>query len=167
MRDTPQSIACGLGVGTFSACLPLFGAQTAIGVVLAIVLRGNKICAAFGTWLSNPLTYVPIFWLNYNVGLLLLPNVTAPDRLRWDSIDDMLAKMRDLSVPLGLGSLVNGVVVGVLVYGISLWLLRRRESSIARRHRAAALRRMHRHKLEAHRAALSSGKPSKIVEYNQ
>ncbi len=165
MRDTPQSIARGLGVGAFAGCLPLFGCQTAIGVMLAVLFRGNKLCAALATWLSNPLTYLPIFWLNYNVGLWLLPNVTAPDdRIRWDSVEDMLASMRDLSVPLGLGSLTTGAIVGLAVYAIVLLLLRRR----ARLKRHARVRRsLRRHKIGAIGSPVSSGKPSKIVEYNQ
>jgi hypothetical protein len=168
VRDRPHSIACGLGVGVFAACLPLFGGQTAIGVILAILLRGNKLCAALGTWLSNPLTYVPIFWLNYNLGLVLLPNFRAPDHLRWDSLDDMLQQMRDISIPLGVGSVVMGVLLGTITYAVSLFLLTLRNQRIARR-RQAILEQREREQQESHArsVALPSGKPPKIVEYNQ
>lgn len=171
VRDRPHSIARGLGLGVFAACLPLFGGQTAIGVLLAFLLRGNKLCAAIGTWLSNPLTYVPIFWLNYNLGLFLLPNFQAPAPLRWDSFDDMLLQMRDISIPLGVGSIVMGLLLGSIAYTVSLFLLTLRNRRIARR-RQALIDQRDRDMQESNErnkrsVALSSGKPPKIVEYNQ
>ena len=35
-------------------------------------MRGNHLLAAAGTWISNPLTYVPLYWFNYRLGSLLL-----------------------------------------------------------------------------------------------
>ncbi|TAF54994.1 MAG: DUF2062 domain-containing protein [Oscillatoriales cyanobacterium] len=168
VRDRPHSIACGLGVGVFASCLPLFGGQTAIGVLLAILLRGNKLCAALGTWLSNPFTYLPMFWLNYNLGLLLLPSFRAPDRLRWDSLDDMLQQMRDISIPLGVGSVVMGLLLGSITYAASLSILTLRNQRIERR-RQAILEQRKRDRQESppRSVALPSGKPPKIVEYNQ
>jgi uncharacterized protein (DUF2062 family) len=168
VRDRPHTIACGLGLGTFAACLPIFGGQTAIAVLLAILFRGNKLCAALATWFSNPLTYVPIFWLNYNLGLLLLPNFQAPDRLRWDSFDDMLVQMRDISIPLGLGSIVMGLLLGAAVYTVSLSLLMVRSRRIERRRQALIAQRASLSPDQSEQPAMaSSGKPPKIVEYNQ
>lgn len=180
VRDRPHSIACGLGIGVFAACLPLFGGQTAIGVLLAILFRANKLCAAIGTWLSNPFTYVPIFWLNYNLGLLLLPTFQAPAPLRWDSFDDMLSQMRDISIPLGLGSIVMGLLLGSITYTLSLSLLTLRNRRIARRRQARIDRRdrdtpesnepnerNERNEQNGRPVALPSGKPPKIVEYNR
>jgi len=168
IRDHPHSIACGLGLGIFAGCLPLFGGQTAIAILLAILFRSNKFCAALATWFSNPLTYVPIFWLNYNLGLWLLPNFEAPDRLRWDSFDDMLVQMRDISIPLGLGSVVMGLILGSVVYAISLSLLMVRSRRIERRRQASIAQRASLAADSGDQAALaSSGKSPKIVEYNQ
>ena len=64
--------ALGFGVGIFSGCFPFFGLQTLMGVFLAKILKGNRILAAVGTWISNPFTYVPLYYFNYRVGSLLL-----------------------------------------------------------------------------------------------
>ena len=169
VRDRPHSIACGLGLGVFAGCLPLlFGGQTAIAVLLAVIFRGNKLCAALATWFSNPITYAPLVWLSYNLGLWLLPNFQAPVQLRWDSFDDMLAQMRDISIPLGLGSIVMGVVLGTAAYTISLSLLMVRSRRIKRQRQALIAQRASLSAAEQNPVGVaSSGKPPKIVEYNQ
>ena len=54
--------ARGLAAGIFCGCFPFFGLQTLLGVALASVVRGNHLLAAAGTWVSNPFTYVPLYW---------------------------------------------------------------------------------------------------------
>ncbi|NET52369.1 MAG: DUF2062 domain-containing protein, partial [Merismopedia sp. SIO2A8] len=71
-RGSSGSIARGLAAGVFAGCFPLLGLQTIIGVAIAALIRGNKLMAAAGTWISNPLTYIPIFVFNFRVGQSLL-----------------------------------------------------------------------------------------------
>ena len=69
---SPGHRARGLAAGVFTGCLPFFGLQIVLGVALAAAIRGNRILAAAGTWISNPLTTLPICWLNYQLGVLLI-----------------------------------------------------------------------------------------------
>ena len=64
--------ARGLAAGIFCGCFPFFGLQTLLGVALATVVRGNHLLAAAGTWISNPITYVPLYWFNYRIGCWLI-----------------------------------------------------------------------------------------------
>jgi uncharacterized protein (DUF2062 family) len=64
--------ARGLAAGVFMGCFPFFGFQTLLGVGLASLVRGNHLLAAAGTWISNPFTYVPLYWFNYQLGCRLL-----------------------------------------------------------------------------------------------
>lgn len=64
--------ARGLAAGVFCGCFPFFGLQTLLGIALATALRGNHLFAAAGTWISNPLTYVPLYWFNDQIGTWLL-----------------------------------------------------------------------------------------------
>jgi len=64
--------ARGLAAGIFCGCFPFFGVQTLLGIGLASLLRGNHLLAAAGTWISNPITYVPLYWFNYQLGAWLL-----------------------------------------------------------------------------------------------
>ncbi len=71
-EGTPAKRARGLAVGVFSGCFPFFGFQTFIGILLAGLVRGNYLLAVAGTWISNPLTYLPLYWFNYKVGDVFL-----------------------------------------------------------------------------------------------
>ena len=76
--DTPllwqlnrKAVARGLACGVFWALIPL-PVQTLGAVASAIKLRGNVPMAMLGTWVSNPLTWVPVFYAGYRVGLAVL-----------------------------------------------------------------------------------------------
>ena len=75
-RGTPGRQARGLAAGIFCGCFPLFGIQTILGILLANFLKGNKVLAAIGTWISNPFTSLPLYWLNYEIGRGLLKTQT-------------------------------------------------------------------------------------------
>ena len=69
---SPFFNAKGLAIGVFSGCFPFFGFQTLIGVFLAKLFKGNIFLAAIGTWISNPFTYIPLYYFNYKVGSIFL-----------------------------------------------------------------------------------------------
>ena len=71
-EGSPGQRSRGLAAGVFAGCFPFFGLQTLLGVALASLLRGNRILAAASTWISNPFTYVPLYWFNYTIGQRLL-----------------------------------------------------------------------------------------------
>jgi uncharacterized protein (DUF2062 family) len=66
-------------------------------------------------WLTNPLTMPPVFYCTYKIGALLmgLPPRSFPHELSWDWISGQLSTLWQ---PFLLGSLVAGVVLGVLGY---------------------------------------------------
>ncbi|WP_114993855.1 DUF2062 domain-containing protein [Synechococcus sp. UW179A] len=123
-EGTPGQRARGLAAGIFCGCFPIFGLQTLVGIALASVVRGNHLLAAAGTWISNPFTYLPLYWFNYRIGALLLgpgrewPGFDAvnPDgfsQLGWSVISRLL-----------LGSSITGAVSAALGWWLSLnWLL--------------------------------------------
>ena len=71
-KGSPFQRALGFGLGIFSGCFPFFGLQTLMGVFLAKIFKGNTIFAALGTWISNPLTFAPLYYFNFKVGSALV-----------------------------------------------------------------------------------------------
>ncbi len=129
LRGKPKTIATGLAVGVFSGCFPFFGLQTFLAIALAIMLRGSKVAAVAATWISNPLTYVPIFVFNYKVGKLLLgiqESLILP--LDIDSLSSV-AKFQELGASFILalltGCLVVGAILSCITYFYSLAFLER------------------------------------------
>ena len=124
MRGTPEYIARGLAVGVFAGLFPIFGLQTIVGVALATLFQGHKIAAAAGTWVSNPLTYVPIYALNFQVGRLLL---NSQEEFIADSIISFQELMKygsQFVAALFLGCLVMGIICGTFSYFVGLKLIR-------------------------------------------
>ena len=128
-----HSVAFGVACGVFWAwiCAPV---QT-IGAVLSAMLgRGNVPLAMTATWLSNPITWGPCFWLSYEVGLLVTP------AKRINGISDMVSSAMDGGIfsgmwtvlkfigsnldqlyPLYVGGIVLGGFTALFAYaGISL-----------------------------------------------
>tara|TARA_B100000700_G_scaffold106393_1_gene120078 strand:+ start:119 stop:574 length:456 start_codon:yes stop_codon:yes gene_type:complete len=119
-EGSPSQRALGFGVGIFSGCFPFFGLQTLMGVFLAKILKGNSILAALGTWISNPFTYVPLYFFNYRVGSLLLNRNNFIVDFRHVNTNDLWSQGWYLSSRLLIGSTCVGLVIG-FIGGICLY----------------------------------------------
>lgn len=124
LQGNPQEMARGLASGVFAGCFPLFGLQTIIGIAIATVLRGNRILAAAGTWVSNPLTYLPLFAFNYQVGHWVLGGGPAQAFTDLDSLRGWMEMGTEVTLRLMLGSAIVGVVLAPLSYFLGVRLIR-------------------------------------------
>ena len=119
-EGSPFQRALGLGVGIFSGCFPFFGLQTLMGVFLAKILKGNSILAAVGTWISNPFTYVPLYYFNYRLGSSILnKNIVDYSHI---TTSELWSQGWDLSSRLIMGSICMGLFTGI-VGGLGLYFL--------------------------------------------
>ena len=60
--DTPHRIALGVAISTFVGFSPIMGMQTVVSIALAALFRANKaVCLPF-VWITNPVTFVPVYW---------------------------------------------------------------------------------------------------------
>lgn len=141
LQGTSEAIARGLAVGTFAGMFPIFGFQIICGVLLAAIIRGNKIAAATATWISNPLTYVPLLAFNFQVGQWLLKTneltFTRIEPLSWRQV---VRLGTDFMSTLFLGCLVMGSIAAVISYFGGLWLVHH----LRHRHYARRAKRVHR-----------------------
>lgn len=116
--------ARGLAAGVFCGCFPFFGLQIVLSVGVATAVRGNHLLAAAGTLISNPLTYVPLYWFNFLVGSRLLGPLAGADlddvnrSNLWDQGWDVLQRLL-------LGSTLVGALMA-LALGVMAYLLFRR-----------------------------------------
>ena len=120
-EGSPTQRSLGLGVGIFSGCFPFFGLQTLIGVFLAKIFKGNPILAAVGTWVSNPFTYVPLYYFNYRLGSLILNKDKKIVDFSHINTNELWSQGWYLSSRLVMGSICVGLVAGFLG-GVSLYL---------------------------------------------
>ena len=122
-NGSPLFNAKGLAIGVFSGCFPFFGFQTLIGIFFAKLVKGNIVLAAIGTWISNPFTYVPLYYFNYKVGSIFLNNSSNSTIEKSFVINDLLKQGRIFSLKLLLGSsfvgLLLALICGSIVFFIS------------------------------------------------
>ena len=126
LRGNPKVVAKGLAVGVFAGCFPFFGLQSLIGLFLATIVRGSKVAAYAATWISNPLTYVPLYIFNYKIGKLLLgiEDTTLP-ALDLESFTAFKELGSTFAVTLLTGSLVVGMILATIAYFYGLAILER------------------------------------------
>ena len=113
-EGSPFQRALGFGVGIFSGCFPFFGLQTLMGVFLAKIFKGNRILAAVGTWISNPFTYLPLYYFNYRVGSLLIYNDNDIVDFSHLTTNELWSQGWYLSSRLIMGSISVGLVTGIM-----------------------------------------------------
>ncbi len=99
-------------IGSIVAFLPLFGVQLLTVTALALILKVNLPVLAGLQFISNPLTLVPIYLVNYKIGSWLLGTVGfAPT-----SESTVGAVFSGVNSTM-IGGVVLGTLVGVLLYG--------------------------------------------------
>ena len=121
-EGTPAQRARGMALGVFSGCFPFFGFQTLLGVMLASLFRGNRLLAATGTWISNPFTYLPLYWLNYKIGSSVLRDNRAAPELSHLTRQELWDQGWFFSSRLLLGSTMIGIILG-LITGLSVYFV--------------------------------------------
>lgn len=109
-----RSVSGAVATGLFWALVPM-PMQTIPAVITAILLRVN-LPIVFGlVWLTNPITFPPILYLAYLLGLKLLPSQTQDIQFEI-SAEWIAASFNDIWQPLLLGSMVMAVTASVLGY---------------------------------------------------
>ena len=125
-NGTPFFNAKGVAVGVFCGYFPFFGFQTLFGLFLARVAKGNLFLAAIGTWISNPFTYVPLYFFNYKVGAFLLKNSKDIVFDKNLMIEELWEQGGVFSLRLILGSALVGFLLAS-ISGIIVFLLYKRK----------------------------------------
>ena len=147
MGGTPHVIALGIAAGAFAACLPYLGVQFITAGVLAWVLRASISAAMLSTFIANPLT-LPVIWsVSYRLGDAMLggsgeldtaklqEGLSRSGELLSQGAPGAMSSFADviwpIFMPISLGSLPLGVIVGVFFYYTSKPMI---EAYQSRRH---------------------------------
>lgn len=109
-----HSVSVAVFVGVFSAFLPLLG-QTPIAAMLALLFRCNLPISVLLVWISNPITFTPIFFTTYEIGrwVLQTPPIGFSIEFTWEWFNDEFLRIWK---PLLAGSVITGLLLGSLGY---------------------------------------------------
>lgn len=75
-----HAVAKGVAAGLFINVMPV-PFQMLLAAIVALFFRGNILIAALITWISNPLTFIPINYFIYKVGAFFVDGNTPPSQL--------------------------------------------------------------------------------------
>ena len=124
--DPPHRLAMGVAIGMFVTFTPTVGFQMVLVVLLAWLLRANKVAGVPVVWISNPATLVPIFFSCYVVGQMILGSepigqawwteLTTPPEGWFPAVSFYWSKLMEIAVPLWTGSLVVGLAIAYPTY---------------------------------------------------
>ncbi len=130
INDSPEKIALGVAVGVFAGLLP--GTGPAAALFLALTLKANRAAALFGGLLTNTWLSIVTFILAIKVGSVIL-------KLNWLLVQERVQKLfqefawmsffkfsfLEILLPVIIGYLVIGLVLGLLGYFLTLFIIRR------------------------------------------
>ncbi len=130
-NGSPIFNAKGVAVGVFCGCFPFFGFQTVLGLFLARLAKGNLLLAAIGTWISNPFTYIPLYFFNYKVGRFFIK--TSSDIIVDKNLsrNELWEQGSIFSLRLILGSALVGLFLAS-ISGCIIFLLYKRKTKKSR-----------------------------------
>ena len=163
INDTPESIALGVAFGAFVAMTPTVGIQIVIVLVCSVVIRANRLAGLVMIYISNPVTMIPIYWVDYIVGAraLRMEVVSRADfeqhfTLFTDKLDTdfwgsfgalwegLLGLGWEITVPMFTGGVLLGLLVGLPCYPLTLRGVRAHQRRKAHRQALQALRNLRR-----------------------
>ena len=109
--------------GIWIAMLPIVGIQMIVVFLLALIVRANLPLIVALQWISNPLTMAPIYFADYEIGLLILElfgvdygrNKLLTAEFDWSGMEFAdLWELVDTFPPMMVGGSVVGISLGVL-----------------------------------------------------
>ncbi len=114
-----ESVARGVAVGLFTGIVPLVSFQTLMAIGLSILIRANLPIALLVSWISNPLTILPLAYFTYYVGDWVLGH-SYPSQaihLNWPiNINNMQMLWSTFGIPFLVGLPIVAIGAAILGY---------------------------------------------------
>ncbi len=108
-----KSVSRGFAIGAFCAFIPLPG-QMVLAAFLSLTFAANLPISIILTWITNPLTYTPIFFFAYKIGCFFIATSIEPE-ITNEKIN-LLSNIKYIWEPLFLGSIILAFVGSVISY---------------------------------------------------
>lgn len=133
-----SAVAGGFALGIFIGFLPIMGFQMIPAVALSIRFKLSKLAAILGVWISNPVTFIPIYFFNYRTGALILghPGISEPhfiSLMEHFSFRIFITVGKTFILPLTIGCIVNGGIAAGISFVLVKQIYRYRHAELMKR----------------------------------
>lgn len=151
--DSMHGIALGIALGIFVGFTPPLGHHIVLVILLCSIFRANKFVALTFIWLSNPFTYVIVYYPSYLLGKRALAFFKNPGQVAPAQISEMFNESlsfgkvmtgfytsefwRELGsffVKIGFEMFTGGLIIGGIGAGLAYFMSYRLIGSYRRRH---------------------------------
>lgn len=98
LQGSPASLACGTAVGVFIGFAPVMPFKSMLILMITVAARSSTVAALLVcTLICNPLTYLPLYYIAWLIGDLLLPG-----RVSWEILQATVGNMREAGLVQGM-----------------------------------------------------------------
>lgn len=118
---TPHQIGLGFALGVLAAHLPVLPLQIVLALILAWLLKANKVSAVLGTYLTNPLTTIPFHLFFYHIGKALVPFEVPQISQDMLEVEVIIKAGWELYATMCVGALILAVPLSILFYFLAKW----------------------------------------------
>ncbi len=121
-----DSVCRGLSIGMFWAFIPI-PLQMVPATFFCWLGQANLPLALLAVWISNPLTYIPIFYLEYKIGLIFFDynnsdsdfdklTIGLSNKTLMEVLTQFINATESIILPLMIGSVVLSVSMAIVGY---------------------------------------------------
>lgn len=140
LTGTPHAVAAGVAAGVLTSFTPFMGFHFIIAALFALILGGNLLASALGTFFGNPLSFPFIWAATFSTGnWILRRGVTDHELSLADALTQIklskfwtegfaegvaqIANIWDPFIkPMAVGALPVGVPIASVAYVLTRWL---------------------------------------------
>lgn len=120
-NEPSDRLALSFAIGVFVAFTPTLGLHFLTTLLVAWVMKLNKLMALLGTALNNPWTFVPICGSSMWVGLKIWPLTAGASKLNWSNLSfQNLGMLKSYILPFIIGSTLLGIIFSIASYFLIL-----------------------------------------------
>ncbi len=126
LNDSPHKIALSFAVGVYISISPFFGFHTILAILLSVLFRLNKIATIAGSWMNNPWTLAPVYYIDFKLGSFFLGN-HVKFNIKPFTFEHYLNGGKDVFFDIFVGSVIFGIFVSVVTYFFLKFILEKRK----------------------------------------
>ncbi len=110
---------------------PLLGIHTLLGLLVASLLKLNRLVTIVGVYVTNPWTIIPIYTFGTWVGMKLLGVDGIVSNINWSnlSMNNVAGELKELLMPFITGTFFIGAISSVASYFLILYILKRKQNA--------------------------------------
>lgn len=125
LHGRPRELAMGMAIGLAVGLSPTTPIQMAMAIAIAALFGQSKFSAALGVWITNPITWFPIYLSTYTIGAMVMGRPALPHDKFLQTIShinfaDGIVKFNLSGAAANLKALTNSVFLPMFVGGAIL-----------------------------------------------